>query len=119
MKLNKCYLIQINLLFESKKTFQTNYFLSFNQIFFLSASIHKFGRGSNRVQTWHRTLLQRYLQYLLNRVLVWFCTSCQGRARSRYSCVGVLFSPEIDSIILLLFIPNQKFFIPTASENAR
>ena len=32
--LNKCYLIQINLLFESKKAFQTNYFLLFNQIFF-------------------------------------------------------------------------------------
>ena len=33
---NKCYLIQVNLLFESKKAFQTNYFLSFDQIFFLS-----------------------------------------------------------------------------------
>ena len=35
-ELNKCYLIQINLLFESKKAFQTNYLLLFNQIFFLS-----------------------------------------------------------------------------------
>ena len=32
--LNKCYLIRINLLFESKRVFQTNYFISFNQIFF-------------------------------------------------------------------------------------
>ena len=34
-KLNKCYSIQLNLLFQSKKAFQRNYFLSFNQIFFL------------------------------------------------------------------------------------
>ena len=39
-ELIKCYLIQINLLFESKKAFQTNYFLSFNRIFFLSVT-HK------------------------------------------------------------------------------
>ena len=34
-KLNKCYLIQINILFELKKAFQTNNFLRFNHIFFL------------------------------------------------------------------------------------
>ena len=35
-ELNKCHLIKINLLFEKKKAFQNNYFLSFNQIFFFS-----------------------------------------------------------------------------------
>ena len=34
----KCYLIQINLLFESKKAFQTNYFVLLNQIVFQSPS---------------------------------------------------------------------------------
>ena len=32
---NKCYSIQLNLILETKKAFQTNYFLSFNQIFFM------------------------------------------------------------------------------------
>ena len=35
-KLNKCYSIQINILLELKKASQTYYFLSINQIFFLS-----------------------------------------------------------------------------------
>ena len=35
-ELNKCYLIYINLFFESKKAFKIHYFLSFNQIFFLN-----------------------------------------------------------------------------------
>ena len=36
LKLNKCYLIQMNFLFESKRDFQTNYFLPSSEIFFLS-----------------------------------------------------------------------------------
>ena len=40
-ELNKSYLIQINILFKSKKAFQTIYFLSFTQIFFLHVSSFK------------------------------------------------------------------------------